>query len=910
MESNKFHILGNAELVWSEIDNSLTTVDEKAAELIKEVAVIKEQVDNIRNTALKHSIPNGYTLAKDTDFEWREGYPWDGAWHYIGEDEKVIIPHTINGEKVTSYRGMFSETSVNSVYSDNTNVIDMNYMFFKSQATSLDLSSFDTSNVTDMGSMFSCSEATSLDLSNFNTSKVTNMSNMFCGSQAKKLDLSSFDISNVTDMCYIFYNSQATIGYAKTKDSADWFNELIDKPSTLTFKVKSTSLPNGYVLATDSDFEWKTENPYYGVWHYIGTDKKVAVPHIIQGKEVTSYRGMFRNTSVSGVYSDNSNVTDMSRMFQDSKATSLELSNFDTSNVTDMNRMFHNSQATCLDLSNFNTSKVTDMGFMFRASQATKLDLSSFDTSNVTNVCCMFEYSMTTEGYAKAKKDADMFNDSSFKPSELTFVVKSDTLPDGYTLAKDSDFNWREDYPWNGAWHYVGSNNKVAIPNTIQGKDVTSYRGMFRNTTVSGVYSDNTNVTDMSYMFDNSEATTLDLSSFDTSNVTDMGCMFWDSKATTLDLSSFDTSKVTDMSVMFSASRATRLDLSSFDTSSVTDMSNMFSYSKATILDLSSFNTSEVLNMAWMFHGSEATTGYARTNDDLDRFYCSFGKIPTLRFIVKSDALPDGYVWAKDSDFEWKTGFPWCGAWYYIGSDDMIAIPHKIQGKDVTSYRGMFAYTSVSAVYNDNPNVTDMRLMFFKSQATSLDLSSFNTSNATDMSLMFNDSLATSLDLSSFNTSNVTNMSSMFDNSQATSLDLSSFDTSKVTNMRYMFSESQAITLDLSKFNTSNVTNMCGMFNSSKAIELDLSNFDTSNVTDMAFMFNSSKAYNLDLSSFDTSNVIDMSWMFYNSNAHSLDLSNFDVSNVINISYMLDASLATSLDLYRSYIIGLSKHNN
>ena len=47
----------------------------------------------------------------------------------------------------------------------------------------------------------------------------------------------------------------------------------------------------------------------------------------------------------------------------------------------------------------------------------------------------------------------------------------------------------------------------------------------------------------MSYMFrDCRGLTSLDLSTFDTSNVTNMYYMFYNSSATTLNLSSFDTS--------------------------------------------------------------------------------------------------------------------------------------------------------------------------------------------------------------------------------------------------------------------------------------------------------------------------------------------------------------------------------
>ena len=94
-------------------------------------------------------------------------------------------------------------------------IVDMYYMFSNSKATSIDLSSFDTSNVTTMGGMFDFSAATEIKgLENFDTSKVTNMNGMFS-------------------------SSAATTGYARTQEDADRFNASYDKPSGLTFVVKS-----------------------------------------------------------------------------------------------------------------------------------------------------------------------------------------------------------------------------------------------------------------------------------------------------------------------------------------------------------------------------------------------------------------------------------------------------------------------------------------------------------------------------------------------------------------------------------------------------------------------------------------------------------------------------------------------
>lgn len=57
----------------------------------------------------------------------------------------------------------------------------------------------------------------------------------------------------------------------------------------------------------------------------------------------------------------------------------------------------------------------------------------------------------------------------------------------------------------------------------------------------------------------------------------------------------------------------------------------------------------------------------------------------------------------------------------------------------------------------------------------------------------------------------------MFANTQATSMDLSYFDTVNVTNMYWMFNNSTAKTLDLSSFDVSSVGSSARMFSNSKA---------------------------------------------------------------------------------------------
>ena len=232
----------------------------------------------------------------------------------------------------------------------------------------------------------------------------------------------------------------------------------------------------------------------------------------------------------------------------------------------------------------------------------------------------------------------------------------------------------------------------------------------------------------------------------------------------------------------------------------------------------------------------------------------------------------------------------------YGESTDPVTTPlcTSINGKPIVAMSWMFnssQATSIDLSSFDTSNVRYMDSMFGGIAANTLDLSSFDTSSATTMEGMFAGIAANTLDLSSFDTSNVTNMALMFNNSAVTSLDLSSFDTSKVTDMSYMFQYTQSITsLDLSSFNTSNVENMSRMFSGSAATTLDLRNFDTSNVTNMTSMFAGSAATTLNLSSFDTSNVTNMTSMFAGSAAATLNLSSFDTSNVTSMARMFESS--------------------
>lgn len=118
---------------------------------------------------------------------------------------------------------------------------------------------------------------------------------------------------------------------------------------------------------------------------------------IVTGESVSCYN---LETIIFGELWDTSEVTDMSRMFEECRNLKrLDLSGFQTSKVTDMSWMFQCcNELVALNISHFDTSSVSTMRFMFSSCCAlTELNLSFFNTSNVTTMGEMFSgcYSLT-----------------------------------------------------------------------------------------------------------------------------------------------------------------------------------------------------------------------------------------------------------------------------------------------------------------------------------------------------------------------------------------------------------------------------------------------------------------------------------------------------------------------------------
>ena len=398
-----------------------------------------------------------------------------------------------------------------------------------------------------------------------------------------------------------------------------------------------------------------------------------------------------------------------------------------------------------------------------------------------------------------------------------------DDYPDGYVMAKNSD--WRLGAFANDPV-YIGKDDYVIIPESVQGTEITGLNGTFKHEyyshPVKGVYVDNTNITQANRMFQDSIATTLDLQYINIPNITSAKDMFNNTKAETLNLTGWDVSKLHSAQRMFKDSEATEIVLSGLNFESLNNSIEMFAgvnvgtltlkgqtfaanemFKGATIdvLDLSEFKfqfpDGSIHTMDSIFKDvfKDATIGtlYVFDRDQAELINRSSNKPAGLKAVIKGQPeLPEGYVLALDRDFSETNKFTYrkpefLNDYYGLGKNvtgfehDKFVLPSTIRGVEVTSYSGMMSGFQAgdenklpTHFKSSNPAITDMAYMFKGYPTATLNLD-FNTSNVTTMAGMFSGTKATNLDLSGFNTDKVENMSSMFNGAEASVIDISSF---------------------------------------------------------------------------------------------------------------------------------------
>lgn len=159
--------------------------------------------------------PIKWKLATDNDFNWETeffyGYRAYGQWFrgyykYTGNDEYVIIPDVIKGNRMDDYRRMFEGNKTIKGVSNTSLSINQFYRTFQEvELQELDLSDLNVSNAKDFTQMFYKAKINSfLKLDNWDTSSGIYMNEMFLNSTIQEINFGNFKIDNVSNMTSMF----------------------------------------------------------------------------------------------------------------------------------------------------------------------------------------------------------------------------------------------------------------------------------------------------------------------------------------------------------------------------------------------------------------------------------------------------------------------------------------------------------------------------------------------------------------------------------------------------------------------------------------------------------------------------------------------------------------------------------
>ena len=493
---------------------------------------------------------------------------------------------------------------------DTSKVTDMSDMFYKCTAlTSVDaLADWDTSSVTDMSALFyGCENLSSIDgLAEWNIGKVDDMNCLFYGCKALTSAgaLADWDTSSVTDMTALFYGCTAlTSADALAKwntssvtDMTDLFYDC-EKLSSIdglagwnVEKVESMYglFAYGYgITSIDALANWKTNSVTDMGYMLLGCYNLPSVDVLAKWNvsNVNNMYGAFGYcyslTSVDALKDWGTNtgkVTNMGALFYKCIwLTNVDLSKWNVSNVTDTDAMFEECTALeTVNISGWNTSALTDTNCMFSGCKAlTSISgIADIDTSNVTNMNSMFKNCEKLSADC-SKWNVDKVTDyTDFNTGAGEGVVQPSAWDVKETIyvvycADDSSLNF-----------YVGTTKEKpvvgekyrdkTVTSVSEGLDYTSWQNRANATSVyfhdtikptstMGWFAgcdnltyvdleklDTTDVTNMSYMFNNCYRLTQinGIERLKVSNVTNMNCMFYSCEKLRANISGWDVSKV------------------------------------------------------------------------------------------------------------------------------------------------------------------------------------------------------------------------------------------------------------------------------------------------------------------------------------------------------------------------------
>ena len=462
-----------------------------------------------------------------------------------------------------------------------------------------------------------------------------------------------------------------------------------------------------------------------------------------------------------------SDMEDASSIFEGSILKEINLSNSTFENTQNTSNMFKNSAATTISLGKAAFSNVQNANGMFENAKASTINLPEATFSNTTNFSNMFKGTQNADNINLPKINFAAATNLSgmFKDSAATQLVLNNTNLGGNNITDMS---------------YMFQNSKVKNIDlgSMQTGPLTSIVGMFKNTnnletiTLPSVFN-TSNITDMSSLFENNSKLSAinNLANLDTTNVTNMSRMFAGDYYLPIQniISNLRANKVENTSYMFYGTNASTSAVfpTSFNTENLTDMSYMFLNFYTSNLDISNFKLGNVTSM-------EGTFSATAKNNTIGSITWPSGQInmphlTTMRALFKFNASLNKIVLPiLKTPALTDTSY----MFYGIGKIDKIDNINSLDTANVTTMEGMFAYNDSGLMKGENVKFE------------------FNTGKVKNMSQMFKNSYINYLDLSSFDTRSLVTAASMFDYTWLKVIDLTNWDTRNLEDVTSMFYDS------------------------------------------------------------------------------------------------------------------------
>lgn len=480
-----------------------------------------------------------------------------------------------------------------------------------------------------------------------------------------------------------------------------------------------------------------------------------------------------------------SDMEDASSIFEGSILKEINLINSTFENTQNTSNMFKNAAATTINLSKAAFNNVRNANGMFENAKASTINLPEATFSNTTDFSNMFKgtQNATNINLPKINFAAATNLSGMFKDSAATQLVLNNTNLGGNNITDMS---------------YMFENSKVRNIDlsSMQTGPLTSIVGMFKNTnnleiiTLPSIFN-TSNITDMSSLFENNSKlnTINNLASLDTTNVTNMSRMFAGDYYLSMQniIPNLRANKVENTSYMFYGTNASASAVfpTSFNTENLIDMSYMFLNFYTSNLDISNFKLSNVATMEGTF--SATTKGNTIGSITWPSGQINMPHLTTMRALFKFNASLNQIVLPT---FKTPALTDTSYMFYGIGRIDKIDNINSLDTANVTTMEAMFANNDSGLMKGENVKfefktgkVKNMSQMFKNSYVNYLDLSSFDTKSLVDASSMFDYTWLKVIDLTNWDTRNLENVTAMFYDSTwlVTIYASESFVTTKVT---------------------------------------------------------------------------------------------------------------------------------